>query len=1189
MPSWRFTGGNPLIITPTLLNQLEQYQALADSPSVSSEQLNQQLEYIRQTVSVKARPDQGSAFGAAGNRLEQPLMNRLYGDMNDYTHVVNKAMPPIRLGKGIYMGGFPDVVHWGANGPQAVDDIKTTFIGAAGKEALINKLSQYANSAQNAYATAFGLPGVNYRGFAYANPNDPASAYKYAESMFGAAPSVNDLSVRVRRGLETLDQLGYMPALERSSRRSWMNLVTKPLQEWGERGVVSPSILAHPEERDILTGFELKSLMKLQKQELALEKGSISGAALRRALGEKGVNTGMSLESALIGGGIKVKTIRSAAGSSGRGAGEDIDPPFSPKLTIWGNYSKAMMSGDVESAAQWKGLYSDLENKKWPKGAWSDVFELGAQESFKEKQESAVFSRLKAGDEEGASYLRAADSVNSLNEAILKLADSSRKAAEAERKRDSALGALGSAQPYDWTRWYKARGEAWGGFQQATSWLPNFVTNPMSRFGNAGMQVYGAEVARLKGPYDAVMQGAMPLAAAIGGGFFGPPGIMVGGAIGGGISAISQIIGNIGEGKIKAGGLDLNSKMNMWGGAASIATTVIGTGFKALLLPLDLFAKALKVAVPSILGFGAALARTMGTGMRLMGSLGNPLSSMTQSSYSDYQGSQYMDIMSGMSSGSTSASVQRMAIMREGLKMGRYDVGHMLDAAMLGEFNMFYGGGGNGYDDYNSRVTKLARKMYGQSGDARARSMYRLQDIDATLATHVETLLQKYQATGSTSMDWATYSSPRTHGIPERRLTEGQRVKFREESFSYQTMKSAIDIDKIRIASRLWNDFGKGVLDWVQRLYELAGSGASFKEIAGYVGGGLKDLWGTVIYPVLKDSIHGFGGFLKKMIDKMVGLGPSLAAAIKPAFMHVAKLGFDIFWELGSRLWDMFRTILYNMSTVQIDGRKIAVALATGGSLKDAISFTPPVDEGIANAKKYIKSENGTTVFYEGGKLRRYVFDGKGGYKDLNDPLAQKIYQGNEALEAIDSWYQQRPAQKSAAERDKLYSVVLAAKGAAIYNKWSPGRALSGLQTYLEENGLARYGKDVYDFIPKAGYDDGRNFMKGIGAGDKASAWKPFNAGLEALFSESNITQALRGLGNVGKSSVEIVLQIVDESGKELLSKAMQVGLDGANLIVNESIDLLEDIGRRSKNLSELTINRAQQRLLGARAAGAMH
>ena len=1232
--SWKFTGENPLIFTPSLLSSLKAYDDLiklnpdyAKNPraiGAAPLAVQEKLWAVERNLGMRP-PLPQTPEAAAGGRLQQPLQDMLYPGANDLTHSFDQYMPPVRMGEGLYLTGRPDVVEFDASGrPLAVRDIKTSFwnrssskadfIKGVGEYSAQARIQKYTQGYQNAYGTAFGVPEVTYQGFSYLNPNDPADAYLHRFEYTGRAPSLKEISNWGSWGLDTLERLGpeYIHALEKKSQKVFEPQITQSIKKWAGRDIAPINFQSNltSSETQMFRDFDLLGAENSQMQERVLDNEVLKSYVP----GNPATNTGFSLENRI----SRRKEahaimLNNNPSQGGRAAGEKMGDisggPYPPRLWMWNRFINAKLKGDEETAELWR-------NWDDPEASWSDVAEVAtgdykrrqeqkAQEKFETQRESSVNRYMRSGDAESAGLIAATQSFDELNDVLIKIADSARAATEAEGKRNNYIHGMEAIKPYDWTRWYQARSESWGNIQQSVSWLPRSVTGPIGRMGDAAMQLYGADVSQKKGIYDAITKGAMPLGASIGALFPSPiPGLgaIIGGSLGGLVGAGSQIIGNIGEGQIRSAGMEISSRGNMWGGIFTGIASAAQISLKALLLPVDLFGKALKFIIPSILGLGAAISNLMIKGLGSMQKLGNPLSAMTNSSYGDYQRSLLMDTMSGMGEGSTSSSVQNMASMRQGFfNLGRYNQNTLIDAAMLGQFDLFYNNrSGNGYSDYNNMVTKLARQMYGQSESKQMTNMYYLQDIDSALATHVQTLLNQYQNTGSTSMDWGQYNNPRTYNIPFRELSDKEREKYRIDSFGYKAITSSLEIDKIRIASSLWERFGQQVLTWVEGLYNKVANKDPLKDILGYVGEALKNVWGVVVQPILVEGFKGFADFLKKGVHELAGGIPSIMEIVKPALLNLADTMFKIFWDLSQSIWDTFRTLIANFSDVKISLSGLMDFLRGKGSLADVLKFTPPKYQQILEGSKYVESPAAVTAFGQPNPNRGSFFDKEnpnvlyrfnrdsGKVEQTTDlqhwfSTQDKDIEGYKALtewEGTAKWKQFSniggPAQK------QLNDIILRSKQLSIINKWSGFNTLSATEMALREAGFGEQADDLHQTIVDKDLDPYRQFT-----GDEEAARKKVHDTTSMVLNNVDTGALAKGLIGTTDTVIDFWVHVVDEGGKVAAEKLFKIFDDGSKQTADAVVSVLEDFGKRVDRLSNLELSRATANTLATRAAGA--
>ncbi len=1206
--AWSFSGKNPLVFTPTLLRQLDEYKSLLATPNPSQEAINAKVYEIQRSLGM-VPPGEQSIYAKSGSEKEDYLFNYLHPDANDLTFSSYRAIPPVRVAPGVYVGGTADVIALDERGrPRYVEDIKTIhntkgLSPDAFKPEFVQRLKKYPTEGfQNIYATSLGLPNILYRGFAYNSPRDPASKFLFKTEHPGTAPSLKQVKQWTEGAIQTLSSLGpeYVEAAVKRSQENFVKRVVEPHSYWSKRQVTGPGMeQITSEEALMFKDLEIQTLVKQSDQERRAEEkvrlsyqGKSAGQIYldndETSATESGPGAGE-----LLGTNKLSRYARSIALARGIRAFERGDDEFAQiYLNAWKDSKLSLadvmpiMRGQHERTQKQREREKE-ENRE--QRAWERE-----QNRFLSAQDRAVFGALKKGDYQAASIYNSAKDLGELQEAIIKVAEASRKAKEAETERadrmNRAFHQLQSIEPYDWTRWYKARAAAWGEIQQAGSWLPGFIREPASRLGTAAMQMYEADVARKKGWYDAAAKGAVPLGGAIGSAF-GVPGLFVGTAIGGVVSAGSQIIGNIGEGQIKAAGAEISSRLNMWGGVISMASTAVGMSLKALLLPLNLFASALKIVVPSVVGLGAALASIMISGLRSMGQLGNPLTSLTQSTYTDYQRSTLMDVMSGMGTGSTASSVQSLAARRQGFFLGRASTSDMINAALLGNFSELYKRStGNEYEDYNNLVTSYARRFYSMNPQDRANKMYLLNEWDSTMASHVQTLLQKYDQTKSTDMTWGQYTNPKTYGIPFRAISDKERVGFREMEFSYKALTESINVDKIRVAGIMWKAFGEGILTWVEKLYNLVASGGSLKDVLSYVGNTLKSLWDSISKPVFSDAVNKIVGFGEKLLDVLGGVLGSLAEALKPAIIKVSEMMFDVFWSLGESLYKAFRSLILNLSSVKFDlgGLKKFLSGAEGSSLADVFKFTAPLNRApIDEAPKTTRLKSGEiaidlpwgeTLFQSSTEPWKYtkntgvVSSGK-----HESPAAKAVYDLINATPFFST------GQYAARNRGSINDILTRTYIWAIANNVEPWQAVQSIRGQLVDRGLDAEVISQIDQLIQSRPEWQASIDKAFSPLSKEKAKAALVSGVTSFVNGIDTQAAIQGLVGAGKGLLDIHVTIATEDGQKVLEKT----ISGVSELTQEAVQAAVDIfGDMTSRLDNLALDRAKQRVLAKGAAG---
>jgi hypothetical protein len=933
--------------------------------------------------------------------------------------------------------------------------------------------------------------------------------------------------------------------------------------------------------------------------------------------GQAGTNKGYSLESS--GKGLKITRNKSkASGLSNAGeaeltklpSGEQVLPSQYEAFRQWEKYRER---GDEEGQERWKN-WIDIGS------SYERLWDMKAFDYFKRRQRKEVFGAMRGGDYEAAASYRAANNMKELEESILGVAASSREAKEAlkeqaqtEKAHNRGLSLAANIRPYDWTRWYKTTNEAWGNVKQASSWMPSWLTSPVGRIGDSLMQQYGADVAGKKGIWDALMKGAVPLGAAIGS-FAGIPGMLAGGAIGGVASAGSQMIGNWKEGQIRASGLSISSALNMVGGFVELAKVgIMGlTGIINLLkVPLNVLAKGLKIAVPSVVGFGVALNHIMTSGLKQMSGLGNPLSSLTQSEYPDYQRSQFADIMTGQSKGTTAGAVQNLASLRAGFfNMGRFSEDQLIDATLMGQFNsIFNNNAGNTYADYGNIVTSLAKQMQGQNDPSRQRTMYFLQHFDETMASQVERLLGHYDLGGNLS--FAEYNDPRTYGFAVHELKNPEREQFRIASMGYQSINEAIDVSKMRIAAQLWDTFGKSVYSWVEKLYAMIANRAPISDVIKYIGDGLKSVWDATLGPYATKLKNNFGKMMDDAIDKVREKAPGILMGIVSVFPKISDFLIDVFYDLSQKIWDIFSRLLNTIGSIRINPEGIRKFLTNEGSWEDVFNITKSpatiIKENL-DREAYTKTtktdpnvRDSSPVVWQGIEgLGGFRFLGEGkyssvlnevkGYDDRTLRSAANSYQTSDTLKQFEDW-ELFFKKNNPHSWGSLYEGILKTKASLVRNpEFSLSDALYGLEAWSKEyNSTGTHGvlsenmsvyrklNDVYTFSDR--------MKQTFNVADKEEAKAKSREFMETYFTEENISRGVSRVADTASSTINFILRIEDSEGKKVLEEAIKDLGNGAQKTIEAAFKAFSGMSSNVKHLSSLSWERSAMNALREQAA----
>lgn len=385
--------------------------------------------------------------------------------------------------------------------------------------------------------------------------------------------------------------------------------------------------------------------------------------------------------------------------------------------------------------------------------------------------------------------------------------------------------AMGKIKPYDINQYVRSAESHWNGIlSDAKGLVPRFMLNPIQRLTNATFNATEQQLAPLNAVQRVWNSG---IGTAVTGGLtagLGPVGFGIGSAITGTINAGTQIIGNIKQAKMETSLLGIQNSLNTVGAAVSW-----------ILTPFQLLGKALKVATSGLSGLNISAVKLMsrlnsfmGTNLNSLGQMGNPLTTLTGVDYVNYQRTGLMDVSSLLSRGSTNTDIENFAIMQRNLyRFGQMDTGKALAANMLGVFSEAFVPTTDTKSAYYNMANKILNNMQGQSEEQRADTMYYASQLSGTLAQILQTAIKMGVK------DIRDLEKP-SNGMYWRPIDEREEPVFRRVYKEYNTATQQWSFTKQRVASRLWDTFGRDIYDSFNRIMDAAATGqwGTVKETA---------------------------------------------------------------------------------------------------------------------------------------------------------------------------------------------------------------------------------------------------------------------------------------------------------------------------------------------------------------------
>lgn len=441
----------------------------------------------------------------------------------------------------------------------------------------------------------------------------------------------------------------------------------------------------------------------------------------------------------------------------------------------------------------------------------------------------------------------------------------------------SALMKLGQVKVFDPDRLFSAYEKGLGHvLGSARGVIPSGLLSPINRIADISMTNNRYRYAPFKAA-DNILQASPLTFAGIGAGIGSViPGVgtLVGGAIGAGVGGAlkmgTQIWGNIEEAKINRHYQQMSMGMN-----------IVGVGIDLVMMPFKALAKATSLLTRA---FGL-LSGQIGN----MGSLGNPLTTLTGVGYSQYQGLEVAEGMLGLGKGTLNSQFENYARQKELLyTTGQMDQKRVVAASILGVFNDVYGSG-----DYGSMIDTLAKR------NLTSRDMALVSQLDP----HSAQVLEVMKSLGATSLQQLANPTA-LRGVYFNNLTDAERSRFRVDSYELGAMKGSIGNSFMRIADMVWRGGGKSLGEGINRIIAGVAGGGSFgnawselkelfkgNELWQTIKGGISTLWNGEIIPKLLNVASKFIDMWLTALDHLVDVLAPFADKFMNTLMNLKVEG----------------------------------------------------------------------------------------------------------------------------------------------------------------------------------------------------------------------------------------------------------------------------------------------------------
>ena len=533
--------------------------------------------------------------------------------------------------------------------------------------------------------------------------------------------------------------------------------------------------------------------------------------------------------------------------------------------TDWASYYKT-----AQDYALKQGKLANTLEEERNLGAWSnELTDFNAGQ--KAWNEQWINKRLRDAGRAGEALKAGRITQRQYDEVTTSLGDVGDALDEAIKHTDmwtSALMKLGQVKAFNPDRLFEAYEKGLGHvLGAARGVIPSELLSPINRIADISMTNNRYRYAPFKAA-DNILNASPLTFAGIGAGIGSIiPGVgtVVGGAVGAGVGGAlklgTQVIGNVSEAQINRHFQQMSMGMN-----------IVGVGIDLVMMPFKALAKATTLLTRA---FGL-LSGQIGN----MGSLGNPLTTLTGIGYSQYQGLEVAEGMLGLGKGTLNSQFEDYARQKELLyTTGQMDQKRVVAASILGVFNDVYGSG-----DYGSMIDTLAKR------NLSARDMALVSQLDP----HSAQVLEVMKSIGATSLqqlaDPTTLRGIYFNPLDSRKVWDAQsgqyvseRTAFRMDSYELGAMKGSIGNSFMRIADMVWRGGGKSLGEGINRIIAGVAEGGSFgnawselkelfkgNELWQTIKGGISTLWNGEIIPKLLNVASKFIDMWLTTLDHLV-------------------------------------------------------------------------------------------------------------------------------------------------------------------------------------------------------------------------------------------------------------------------------------------------------------------------------
>lgn len=449
--------------------------------------------------------------------------------------------------------------------------------------------------------------------------------------------------------------------------------------------------------------------------------------------------------------------------------------------------------------------------------------------------------------------------------------------------------------------------------------VPSIIYNPLSRFTDAGMNAFNERLAGWKAGYHTLQAIGGSLTTigmgVLSSGIASPVGLGIMG-VGGGISLLSQILGNAKEASITRWGEGIQNNLNTLG----FLQDMILMPFRLLRAAIDKVIKGLGILAGALVG----LTKLMTSGLSNISSMGNPVTGLTGMEYGAYAGSLSADVASLLGKGTIGNIFNDFAMQRMQLyTTGQLNTNRLIGASMLGVIDQVYGNTIDEESAFNSMVDVLIKRTSKENPFQRKQTYAIANMINPNLAP----ILQSANTLGVDSYE--ALKRPKGMWRYEETDLNRWRTGWQGAQWEYQFVGMQRGFTMNRIATALWNGpagwgiSGKGLYNGFNKVF---GSIADALETGKWeqVGNTIKQLWED-----FSKGAENAWASIKKIFNIEGDASPW--QVLVSSFAKIGVKAIDIFRDTIlpaiNNVWDSVTDLIINkitgiaefLSTIRID------------------------------------------------------------------------------------------------------------------------------------------------------------------------------------------------------------------------------------------------------------------------------